>query len=103
MRQALKTAERMDYAMGVEKRSVAQMETLIDYSDNGIIQIDGYGNIVSENVMMEGLIQKKTEEIRGSLCVIFFRKSAGNLCNGFWKREGIIPFSLSGIIRYCLL
>lgn len=72
MRQALKTAERMDYAMGVEKRSVAQMETLIDYSDNGIIQIDGYGNIVSANAMMEGLIQKKAEEIRGShLCDIF--------------------------------
>lgn len=71
MRQALKTAERMDYAMSVEKRSVAQMETLIDYSDNGIIQIDGHGNIVSANGMMEGMIQKTAEEICGShLCDI---------------------------------
>lgn len=72
MRQALETAKRMDYAMGVEKRSVAQLETLIDYSDNGIIQIDGHGNIVSANAMMEGLIQKTEGEIHGShLCGIF--------------------------------
>lgn len=72
MRQALENAEHMDYAMGVEKRSTAQLETLIDYSDNGIIQVDGQGKIVSANVMMEGLIRKTAEEIRGShLCDIF--------------------------------
>ncbi len=43
LHQALEMAKRMDYAMSVEKRSVAQLETLIDYSDNGIIQIDGNG------------------------------------------------------------
>lgn len=72
MRQALKAAERMDYAMGVEKRSAAQMETLIDYSDNGIIQIDEHGNVISYNAVLETLAQKTAEEIRsGHLCGIF--------------------------------
>lgn len=72
LHQALEMAKRMDYAMSVEKRSVAQLETLIDYSDNGIIQIDGNGIIVSSNAMMEGLIQKQEEEITGKLIYDIF-------------------------------
>lgn len=35
MRQAFSTAENMEYAMNVEKKTAAQLETLLDYSYSG--------------------------------------------------------------------
>lgn len=59
MRQALISANRMDYAITLEKRSAAQMEILQDYSFNGIVWIDKNGNISSVNPMMEQLSGKE--------------------------------------------
>ena len=67
MRQALEDAQRMDYAMSVEKRSSAQLEALIDYSDNGIIQTDPDGKIVSANVMIENLIGRDCADLTGRM------------------------------------
>lgn len=63
MRNALSMAESVDYAMGVEKRSAAQIETLLDYSFNGVARLDACGIIVDINATMEDILEKKKEEI----------------------------------------
>ncbi|WP_349672083.1 PrpR N-terminal domain-containing protein [Lacrimispora sp.] len=63
MRNALSMAESVDYAMGVEKRNAAQIETLLDYSFNGVARLDAFGNIVDINATMEDILEKKKEEI----------------------------------------
>ncbi|MEG0689590.1 MAG: PAS domain S-box protein, partial [Hungatella sp.] len=37
LKNAFAMAESMDYAMGVEKKNAAQMETILDYSFNGVM------------------------------------------------------------------
>ena len=63
MRNALSMAESVDYAMGVEKRGAAQIETLLDYSFNGVARLDASGNIVDINATMEDILEKSKEEI----------------------------------------
>lgn len=66
LRQAFSMAESMEYAMEVEKKSAAQMETLLDYSYNGIIQLDGEGVITAVNPLAEDMTGKRQEELRGT-------------------------------------
>ncbi|GLB28950.1 sigma-54-dependent Fis family transcriptional regulator [Lacrimispora amygdalina] len=63
MRNALSMAESVDYAMGVEKRNAAQIETLLDYSFNGVARLDASGSIVDINAIMEDILEKKKEEV----------------------------------------
>ena len=63
MRNALSMAESVDYAMGVEKRNAAQIETLLDYSFNGVARLDASGSIVDINATMEDILEKKKEEV----------------------------------------
>ncbi len=63
MRNALSMAESVDYAMGVEKRNAAQIETLLDYSFNGVARLDESGSIVDINPTMEDILEKKKEEV----------------------------------------
>ncbi|MDF2886075.1 MAG: domain S-box protein [Lacrimispora sp.] len=63
MRNALSMAESVDYAMGVEKRNAAQIETLLDYSFNGVARLDAFGSIVDINATMEDILEKKKEEV----------------------------------------
>lgn len=63
MRNALSMAESVEYAMGVEKRSAAQIETLLDYSFNGVARLDACGIIVDINATMEDILERKKEEI----------------------------------------
>ncbi|NNJ28383.1 PrpR N-terminal domain-containing protein [Lacrimispora defluvii] len=63
MRNALSMAESVDYAMSVEKRGAAQIETLLDYSFNGVARLDACGIIVDINATMEDILEKKKEEI----------------------------------------
>ncbi len=64
IRTAFSVAERMDFAMGAEKRNAAQMETLLDYSTNGVMRLDGAGKILSANPMMEQMMGKEEREVR---------------------------------------
>ena len=43
LKNAFSMAESMAYAMEVEKKNAAQMETLLDYSFSGVIKLDGRG------------------------------------------------------------
>lgn len=72
IRQAFSIAERLEYAMNAEKRTAAQMATLTDYSFNGVIQLDGKGNITAVNPMLEDMIGKRQEEIKGEHILTMF-------------------------------
>lgn len=65
MRNAFAMAERMNYAMGAEKRNAAQMETLLDYSFSGIIRMNGEGIVTDINPIMEDLLGRKKETVQG--------------------------------------
>ena len=72
-------AERMDFAMGAEKRNAAQMETLLDYSTNGVMRLDGEGKIFSVNPMMEQMMGREEQEVKGKPCGIFLSIRAEGL------------------------
>lgn len=65
MRQAFSMAESMEYAMEVEKKTAAQMETLLDYSFSGVIRLDGEGMVTAANPMMEDMIGRSQTELVG--------------------------------------
>ena len=65
MRQAFSMAESMEYAMNVEKKTAAQMETVLDYSFSGVIRLDGDGVITAINPLMEDMIGRGQAELKG--------------------------------------
>ena len=67
LKNAFETAESMEYAMNVEKKSAAQIETLLDFSYNGVIRIDGQGRIIGMNPQMCGMLDMTEEEGQGKL------------------------------------
>ncbi len=67
IRTAFSVAERMNFAMEAEKRNAAQMETLLDYSTNGVMRLDGEGRILSSNPMMEQMTGREEREVAGKL------------------------------------
>jgi transcriptional regulator with PAS, ATPase and Fis domain len=65
IREAFKVADKMQYAIDVEKRDMAQLETLLDYSFSGIAKINKNGNIVIINRIMEEILAKSASEVAG--------------------------------------
>lgn len=65
LKTAFAMAESMNYAMGVEKKNAAQMETLLDYSYSGVIKLDAEGLITAVNPLMEDILGCKEEELAG--------------------------------------
>ena len=65
MRQAFSMAESMEYAMNVEKKTAAQIETLLDYSFSGVIRLDGDGMVAAVNPLMEDMIGRSQAELKG--------------------------------------
>lgn len=66
LRNAFSMAETMEYAMDVERRTAAQLETLLDYSYNGVVHLDSTGRVTAMNLLAEELLGKTLEEMRGS-------------------------------------
>lgn len=62
---ACSMAARMDYAMGIEKKNAAQMETLLDYSFNGVIRLDQQGLITDINPLVEDMLGSTKTQIAG--------------------------------------
>lgn len=72
MRNALAMAERMAYAMEVEKQKEAQMEALLDNSLSGVVRTDAEGIITAVNPIMEELMGETKENVVGrSLFQVF--------------------------------
>lgn len=65
LRNAFSTAETLDYAMYAEKKTAAQMETILDYSYNGVLQTDHAGIITTANTLMEDLLEIPQEGLIG--------------------------------------
>lgn len=65
LRNAFSVAESMEYAMGTQKRSEAQIETLLDNSFSGVARMDGAGVITDINPIMEDILGKKREDVTG--------------------------------------
>ena len=71
LRNAFSTAEMLDYAMYAEKKTAAQMETILDYSYNGVLQVDSNGVITTVNTLMEDLVEIEQEELVGkNICTV---------------------------------
>lgn len=72
IREAFKIADKMKYAIDIEKRDMAQLETLLDYSFSGIVKINQSGNIVIINRIMEEVLNKSVSDVIGKpICEIF--------------------------------
>ena len=65
MRTAFSMAESLDFAMGAEKRSTAQIETLLDYSFNGVVNMDRKGVITTVNPVMRDILGADGEQVAG--------------------------------------
>lgn len=65
LRNAFAMAESMDYAIGTQKRSEAQLEILLDNSFNGVIRMDREGKITDVNPIMEDILGKSKAEVLG--------------------------------------
>lgn len=65
IRNAFSMAESVSYAMDVEKKNAAQMETLLDYSFGGVVNVDGTGRITAVNPLMEGMLGQSRKKLSG--------------------------------------
>ena len=65
LRTAFSMAESLDFAMGAEKRSTAQIETLLDYSFNGVVNMDRKGVITTVNPVMRDILGADGEQVAG--------------------------------------
>ncbi len=65
LRTAFAMAESMDFAMGAEKRSNAQIEALLDYSFNGVVNMDKDGVITAVNPVMKDILGPDGGQVAG--------------------------------------
>ncbi len=63
VRTALEIAEGVCYAIDLEKSSRAEMDTMLDFTFNGIIQIDSSGRVLRANRMVLNLLNRTQSEI----------------------------------------
>ncbi len=63
LRNAFSMAERVNYAMEIEKRNAAQIETLLDYSFQGVARLDASGTIMDINGVMEDILGKEKDKV----------------------------------------
>ncbi|MCC8103990.1 MAG: PrpR N-terminal domain-containing protein [Clostridiales bacterium] len=65
LREAFREAERIAYAMEIEKKSEAQFETVLDTTFNGIIKLNAEGRITAINKLIEDLTGRSMESVLG--------------------------------------
>lgn len=66
IRNALRMAKKMSFTAEIEKNHIAQFETVLDTSFNGIIKINEDREIIIVNKMVEELLRKTDEELKGA-------------------------------------
>jgi transcriptional regulator with PAS, ATPase and Fis domain len=62
---ALYNAQKMAYAIDLEKQSTAELRTILDYSFDGIVKLDSQGRITVVNFMAEKILEKSATELLG--------------------------------------
>lgn len=65
IRETLRTAQSMGFAADAERRNTTHLQVLLDYSFNGIIELDAQGNIVRANDMACKLLSQSRETLIG--------------------------------------
>ncbi len=72
IREAVREADRMAYAMEVEKSNEAQFATFLDTTFNGIIKINAEGRITTVNRPVEDILGRNGEDVVGQpVCGVF--------------------------------
>ena len=69
LQQALGMALNLDYAISVEKKNAAELETVLDYSYSGIIRVDTAGLIRNVNMTMEQMVDISASALTGKRAV----------------------------------
>lgn len=64
--EAFRVAKRVAYVSDFEQKNNAELSTLLDYSFNGIVKLDGQGRVVVLNHIAENLISRARAEIVGT-------------------------------------
>ena len=67
LKNAIKIADNVKYAMESEKKSNAQLETILDYSFTGVIKLDSVGKILVINKIMESFFAEDKKFIGRSI------------------------------------
>ncbi|TCL54137.1 PAS domain S-box-containing protein [Hydrogenispora ethanolica] len=62
---AFRNAERMAYAIELEKTNTAELRTILNYSFDGIIRLDNQGCVTVVNYMAEKILGKSSDEMLG--------------------------------------
>jgi PAS domain S-box-containing protein len=65
IREAFRIAEKVAYAIDLEKKNTAEFKTILDYSFDGIIKLNNKGKIVILNYLAEKILRKSSEELLG--------------------------------------
>ena len=63
LRQAFLMAESVQFARKAERKSAAQMETLLDYSFSGVMRLNENGIITAANPQMEDIVGRPPQEL----------------------------------------
>lgn len=66
LREALEVANKLRYVSEIEKKNIAQQETILDNSFSGIVKTDIDGNIILINPAMESILHIRSEEVVGT-------------------------------------
>jgi transcriptional regulator with PAS, ATPase and Fis domain len=61
--EALHNAQRVAYAIDLEKQNTVELRTILDYSFDGIIKLDRQGRIIVVNFMAEKILGKSSAEL----------------------------------------
>ncbi|MDO5551135.1 MAG: PrpR N-terminal domain-containing protein [Lachnospiraceae bacterium] len=72
LRNAFSMAESISFAMDVEKKNAAQMETLLDHSFGGVVNVDSEGRVTAVNPLMEDMLGMSRKKIVGRLLTELF-------------------------------
>ena len=62
---AIKQAKRIVYAIDLEKRRYAEITSLLDFSFDGVIQLDSSGHILKANYLAERIFRMDAKQMQG--------------------------------------
>ncbi len=65
LNEAFRIAEKVSYAIELEKKNTAELKTILDYSFNAIIKLNSEGNVIVLNYLAEKILFKRAEDIIG--------------------------------------
>lgn len=69
---AIRAAKRVLFGIEEEKKNTAEVMTLLDYSLDGVLRLDTEGIITVANVVAEGILHQRVQEIVGCQLSKFF-------------------------------